>query len=124
MSNPDIESSNIINLLEQAENGNNHAMNNLAICYYNGEGTEKNLERAFYWYQKAAENGYINAMYNLATCYYNGEGTEKNLERAFYWWQKAAENGDEVAMKNKNVNYSGSHDKIYNASHDYKSLSV
>src|SRR5436305_6550150 len=68
-------------------------MNNLAKCYENGEGTEKNLKKAFYWYQKAAKNGNKNAMNNLAICYENGEGTEKNLEKAFYWYQKAAENG-------------------------------
>src|SRR6266498_2153131 len=53
---------------------------------------EKNLEKAFYWYQKAAENGHIKAQYNLAILYEDGEGTEKNLEKAFYWYQKVAEN--------------------------------
>src|SRR5688572_14829042 len=71
-----------------AENGHVNAMFNLAACYYYGEGTEKNLEKTFYWLQKAAENGYVNAMYNLAVCYSNGEGTEKNLEKAFYWCQR------------------------------------
>ncbi|EXX52258.1 Skt5p [Rhizophagus irregularis DAOM 197198w] len=75
-------------------------MFNLAKRYYNGEGTEKNLEKAFYWYQKAAENGYEKAMHNLAICYVNGEGTEKNLEKAFYWYQKAAENGLTNSMHN------------------------
>jgi len=28
------------------------------LLYKNGKETEKNLERAFYWVQKAAENGY------------------------------------------------------------------
>ena len=53
----------------------------------------KNLEKAFYWIQKAAENNDMNAMNKLATCYYNEEGTEKNLEKAFYWFQKVAESG-------------------------------
>ncbi|PKC51876.1 HCP-like protein, partial [Rhizophagus irregularis] len=83
-----------INSLEKsAENGNKVAIFNLAKRYYNGKGTEKNLEKAFYWYQKAAENGDENVMNYLANCYYNGKGTEKNLEKAFYWYQKAAENG-------------------------------
>ncbi|RIA87861.1 hypothetical protein C1645_265247 [Glomus cerebriforme] len=43
-----------INWLKLAENGDKIAMNNLANCYKN-VGTEKNLEKAFYWYQKAAE---------------------------------------------------------------------
>src|SRR5205823_5043060 len=77
-----------------AENGNKSAMNNLALCYKNGKGTEKDLEKTFYWFQKAAKGDHINAQYNLALSYYNGEGTEKNLEKAFYWCQKAAENGN------------------------------
>ncbi|EXX76558.1 uncharacterized protein OCT59_029197 [Rhizophagus irregularis] len=59
-------------------------------CYNNGKGTEKNLEKALYWYQKAAESGYTDAMFNLAVCYIKGKGTEVNLEKANYWYQKAA----------------------------------
>ena len=78
------------------ENGDKDAQYNLALLYTNGEGTEKNLEKAFYWYQKAAENGFEVAMYNLALYYENGKGTEKNLKEAFYWYQTAAENGNLV----------------------------
>ncbi len=39
---------------ESAKNGNINAQYNLALLYQNGEGTEKNLEKAFYWFQKAA----------------------------------------------------------------------
>ncbi|CAB4417936.1 unnamed protein product [Rhizophagus irregularis] len=75
-------------------------MFNLANRYRDGEGTEKDLEKAFHWYQKAAENGHTNAMFNLAICHKNGEGTEKNLEKALQWYQKAAENG-KVNPKNE-----------------------
>src|SRR5581483_2721412 len=99
-------SSNNINSLKQfAENGDKIAMFNLAICYGNGEETEKNLEKAFYWCQKAAEKDHINAMFNLALCYKNGKGTEKNYEKVFYWYQKAAEYGNESAMFNLGYEY-------------------
>src|SRR5689334_19108848 len=88
----------IDSLEKSAENGDKIAMFNLANRYRDGEGTEKNLEKAFHWYQKAAENGEEKSMYILATCYDNGEGTEKNLEKAFHWYQKSAENGYEIAM--------------------------
>src|SRR5436309_302090 len=89
--------SNNINQLKQSEN-DKYAMNYLATYYENGVGTEKDLKKAFYWYQKAAENGNEGAMHNLAVCYSNGKGTEKNLEKAFGWYQKAAENGNEYAI--------------------------
>src|SRR3989442_845365 len=50
-----------------AENGSADAMNDLAICYENGDGVKKNLGKAFYWFQKAAENGNTDAMICLAT---------------------------------------------------------
>ncbi len=78
-------------LYKAAENGDIESQYSLATLYYEGKETEKNLEKAFYWYQKAAENGFERAQYNLARLYENGEGTEKNLEKAFYWYQKAAE---------------------------------
>jgi len=76
-------------------------MYNLAACYKNGKGTERNLEKAFYWYQKAAKNGNNDAMNSLAICYTYGVGTEKNSEKAFYWYQIAAENGEVNKLYNK-----------------------
>ncbi|POG64081.1 hypothetical protein GLOIN_2v1679302, partial [Rhizophagus irregularis DAOM 181602=DAOM 197198] len=75
-------------------------MYNLAKCYENGEGTKKNLEKAFHWYQKAAEKDHVAAIFNLSGCYRYGVGTEKNLEKAFHWYQKAAEKDHVEAMNN------------------------
>ena len=85
---------------EAVENGDKYAIINLAASYANGKGTEENLEKAVYWYQRAAENGDKDAMYALVTCYCNGEGTEiMNIEKVFCWIQKVAENGNKDAMK-------------------------
>ncbi|RGB27228.1 hypothetical protein C1646_719185 [Rhizophagus diaphanus] len=72
----------------------------LAICYKNGEGTEKDLEKAFHYYQKAAEIDHIEAMASLAYSYYSGEETEMNIEKAFYWNQKVMES-DKIGSKNE-----------------------
>uniref|UniRef100_U9SND5 HCP-like protein n=1 Tax=Rhizophagus irregularis (strain DAOM 181602 / DAOM 197198 / MUCL 43194) TaxID=747089 RepID=U9SND5_RHIID len=55
-----------------ANHGDKAIMFILARHYMNGEGTEKNLEKAFYWYQKAAENSNEKAMFYLAECYVTG----------------------------------------------------
>ena len=81
------------NLYNAAENRNANAQFKLALSYHSGIGTELNLEKAFYWYQKAAENGYNAAQYILSILYKEGKGTEKNLEKSFHWCQKAAKNG-------------------------------
>ncbi|GES83614.1 kinase-like domain-containing protein [Rhizophagus clarus] len=71
-------------------------MVNLANCYYKEIGTEKNLERAVFWYQEAAKNGIKEGMDMLANIYENGDGIEINLEKAFYWHQKVIENNNVV----------------------------
>ena len=39
-----------------AEKGNSSAQNNLAKCYYFGEGVEKSKSKAIYWLRKACDN--------------------------------------------------------------------
>ena len=80
--------------------GNINLLKQLAEAYYNGEVTEKNLEKVLNLYQKVAENGYIKGQNNLALLYEKGEGIEKNLVKAFYWYNKAAENKNNIAQNN------------------------
>jgi len=47
---------------KMAENEDSYSQYKLALSYQKGEGTEKNLEKAFYWYQKGAENGFRNGL--------------------------------------------------------------
>ena len=69
-------------------------MNKLANCYYNGEGTTKDYNQAFYWYKKAAEAGNSDAMLNVGSMYLRGEGSTKDLNQAKYWYKKACEAGE------------------------------
>lgn len=65
------------------EKGNVDGVYELIICYENGKGTEKYLEKASYWYQKATVKAtvdrYRSAAYNLAQHYKD----IKNLKMAF-----------------------------------------
>ena len=79
---------------EEAEQGNADAQYNLALMYDNGDGTEPDKQKAFYWYTKAAEQGYPKAQYNLAYLYYQGDGIKQDKQKAFYWYTKAAEQGE------------------------------
>lgn len=44
--------------LQQAENGDANAQFIIASRYETGKGTEKNMERAQYWYERAAKKGH------------------------------------------------------------------
>ena len=63
----------------------------LGCCCTNGEGAEKDINQAVYWFQKAAERGHIEAQYQLGSCYYNGHGFEKDNTQAILWLEKASE---------------------------------
>ncbi|MBO5684564.1 MAG: sel1 repeat family protein, partial [Akkermansia sp.] len=73
-----------------AEAGNPSAMNNLGLCYRNGEGTLKDDTRAAVCFHRAALLGNANAQYNMGRCYYHGLGVPQNTEEAKQWVFKAA----------------------------------
>jgi len=56
-----------------------NAMYNLGVMFENGWGTERNIEAALHWYDKACEKGYDNACQNKAIL-----EKEENSELALY----------------------------------------
>ena len=53
----------------------------LADCFLKGEGTEKDLSKAFYWIKESADAGCPFALTDLATYYREGIGVEQNFEK-------------------------------------------
>jgi TPR repeat protein len=74
-----------------ANQGNPRA---LGYLYDTGKGVEKNLQKAYEFYQQAGYQGYSIAHYNLGNCFYWGNGVSKNLATARYYYLLAAQEGD------------------------------
>ena len=62
--------------------GEANAQFNLAVCYEDGIGVEKDEQKAVEWYKKAAKQGDVKAQNNLALCYEDGIGVEKDEKQA------------------------------------------
>ena len=80
--------------MKAALKGHPGAMNNVALCFYNGQGTAEDKEASFVWMKKAAEGGYIPAYFILALKYLKGDGTKQSMPDAIQWARRAAEDGN------------------------------
>ena len=85
-------------LATEARNPPAEAYNNLANCFYGGDGVLKNLPEAARLYRIAAEMGYPLAQYRLGLCLQRGEGMPFNPVEAFTWIKRAADAGDAGAQ--------------------------
>jgi hypothetical protein len=83
-----------------AYEGNAEAQFNLGVLYLEGNGVERNAERARTWFMKAAEKNHVLAQYNLGHMALSGMGSEKNIQEAIKWWKLAAEGGHFQAQFN------------------------
>lgn len=81
-----------------AEQGDARAQQALAWMYYEGQGRQRDYEKAVYWYRKAADQGNVTAQINLAQMYAYGKGVAQDFARAAEWWKKLAEQGDSRAQ--------------------------
>ncbi|UNV84797.1 MULTISPECIES: tetratricopeptide repeat protein [Neisseria] len=93
--------------LEQcAQNNDIQSQYNLGARYLNGVEAPKDLEKAFYWTEKAAKQGYTAAESNLGWLYSIGGGGKKDEKKAIEWTQKAIKKGDVIAYSNLGYFYS------------------
>lgn len=76
-----------------ANTGDPRAQFQLGKLYYVGAGTEKDLNKSFFWLKKSADQGLRDAQHNLGVLYQNGQGTQKDSAQAIFWFTQGARNG-------------------------------
>ena len=77
-----------------AQQGDQSAAAELAYFYRAGIGTERDLEKAVYWYERAGERGW----FWLGRMYAEGHDVPMDADRGAAYYLKAAEAGDVLAM--------------------------
>jgi len=59
-----------LNHTKEQQKGSHYAQTKLGLLYESSDtNIEKDLDKAFYWHNKAAENGSTVALYDLGRCY-------------------------------------------------------
>ncbi|MBF0195503.1 MAG: sel1 repeat family protein [Magnetococcales bacterium] len=93
--NPIMSDSDIKLIKALGEQGNPKAQHNLGAMYLNGQGVEKNVEKAINWFRLAAEQGLVVAQHNLGTLYLQGaDSMPSDPLEAAHWFTKAAMQGN------------------------------
>lgn len=94
-----------VKLYEALEIYDPYAASQLAQCYIEGLGVEKNYEKASYILHDAFiqardwDPKYRDCFYQIGRCFYYGYGTEKNIEKAMLFWSHASEGGHRLASE-------------------------
>ena len=73
------------------EAGNKNAIKDLAECYYEGLGTNQDIDKAVELYTKIAEKGDTLAMITLADYFFYNCNKAGSRQKAFYWYKQAAD---------------------------------
>ena len=87
-----------------AEEGYDWGMYNVAACYRDGEGVQKDQEQAIAWFQKAYElhgDAAGDAANQIGNIYY----WQKNYVKKVEWYKKSAEEGCDWGMRNLGMCY-------------------
>lgn len=69
------------------------------LCYYKGEGTDVNYQKAVHYFNLASEKNNADALYMLGCCYHDGKGCKKDLELSKKYFKEAAKQGSPQAKQ-------------------------
>ncbi len=79
------------------------AQYNLGMCYFKGEGVEKNLAKAVEFLKKAAEKSNPGAQYQLGICYRDGLGVPQDKKEAMNCFGKAGEKNQNAELAFRSI---------------------
>ena len=80
-------------IFQRGSEGSGAAAYQLACIYFEGNGTEKDLKKAFEYATLAAQKKNCNALYLLSQMYYMGQSVEHNAKKSYELMKEAASLG-------------------------------
>ncbi|MCG9639331.1 sel1 repeat family protein [Vibrio sp. Isolate34] len=80
----------VVQLLDEAYEGQSEAQLELAYRYLSGDGVEQNDEKAAEWFKTAASTGSPEAQTQLGLMYFSGSGVQVSQADAVTWIGLAA----------------------------------
>lgn len=86
-------------LTSAAERGSVQAQHFLAMMYENGNGVERDLARAAYWYEQTARHGDKEAQFTYAMICALGKGIEPDVAAACHWATLSYHQGNGKALQ-------------------------
>lgn len=86
-------------LTRTAEAGDAKAQHFLALMYEHGNGVERDLERAAYWYGRTAKAGDKDAQLTYAMLRALGKGVEADIADACHWATRSFHQGNANAIQ-------------------------
>ena len=92
-------------LSKKALSGDTKAQLRMGLAFEFGQGVDKSLDKAMYWYQLAADKGDPVAQTDLGYLYETGSTSPKDPEKAAKWYLRAAVSGFTRAKFNLGVLY-------------------
>lgn len=82
-----------------ANQGDVEAQLFLGVHYSEGDGIEKDYNKARSWYEKAAAQDHTTAQLVLGNMYLVGQGVQVNFQKAKQWFEKVASNANNIEQK-------------------------
>ena len=75
------------------------AQHTLGLLYINGDGVQKDYDKARYWLERAALANHPMSLYDLGVMYRNGEGVDRDIQKAIVLYEKSATLRNQNAMR-------------------------
>src|SRR5215469_1640107 len=94
------ESSEISDLLKQAQNGDRIAQFNVASRYLEGVEVPQDYKDAAIWCERAADQGLAAAQFMMGFLYEQGKGVHRDYAQALNYYRAAADQGHAPAANN------------------------
>jgi uncharacterized protein len=91
--------------LKAADHGDAWGQMKVGAAYLNGNGLQRDPNRAFDLLQRAAQQGQAGAQFYLGSMYDQGLATAADPYQAYQWFEKAASNGNTAAQNALGVAY-------------------